>query len=389
MSMVYCRGCGKEIHESAPTCPHCGAPQKAPSAGKDIPDGVRGWSWGAFLLSWIWAIGNKTWIGLLALIPYVGLIMAIVLGIKGREWAWKNKEWASLEEFNRIQRQWSKWAVIIVFGIGGIGILAAIAIPQYAAYKHRAQEAQLMLERKQEEARQVEAQAKREAELQAKMQAQMEAEQARISPANQSAVAQAKAAEPESKDVLDAATCGEVTACVRAMLASAKVENLSAAMEAARRIDSFTKPERGDRKAARKLNDQGLDAFKQGNKTEAVTLLTRAQQTDPLDEEILSNLVYVTSESGEYSRALTLATNGFILNPRRASLWMPYSQAKAKLGNQPEALQAMWLAWQFSTNKEKMLNLLDKKIAEEQSDSLKPYYVAGKAWLVDNRKPSF
>ena len=24
MSMVFCRGCGKELHESAPTCPHCG-----------------------------------------------------------------------------------------------------------------------------------------------------------------------------------------------------------------------------------------------------------------------------------------------------------------------------------------------------------------------------
>lgn len=26
-SMVFCRGCGKEIHSSARTCPHCGAPQ--------------------------------------------------------------------------------------------------------------------------------------------------------------------------------------------------------------------------------------------------------------------------------------------------------------------------------------------------------------------------
>jgi uncharacterized membrane protein YhaH (DUF805 family) len=25
--MVYCRGCGKEIHHTAPTCPHCGAVQ--------------------------------------------------------------------------------------------------------------------------------------------------------------------------------------------------------------------------------------------------------------------------------------------------------------------------------------------------------------------------
>jgi hypothetical protein len=25
--MVYCRGCGKEIHETAPMCPHCGFQQ--------------------------------------------------------------------------------------------------------------------------------------------------------------------------------------------------------------------------------------------------------------------------------------------------------------------------------------------------------------------------
>ena len=25
MAMVFCRGCGKEIHDSAPTCPTCGA----------------------------------------------------------------------------------------------------------------------------------------------------------------------------------------------------------------------------------------------------------------------------------------------------------------------------------------------------------------------------
>jgi hypothetical protein len=31
MGMVFCRGCGKEIHETAPTCPHCGAPQALPA----------------------------------------------------------------------------------------------------------------------------------------------------------------------------------------------------------------------------------------------------------------------------------------------------------------------------------------------------------------------
>ena len=30
--MVYCRGCGKQIHETAPSCPQCGAVQYAENA---------------------------------------------------------------------------------------------------------------------------------------------------------------------------------------------------------------------------------------------------------------------------------------------------------------------------------------------------------------------
>jgi hypothetical protein len=100
----------------------------------DVPEDVKGWSWGAFLLNWIWSIGNSTWIGLLSLIPYVGFIMALYLGFKGRELAWRNKRWDSLEEFNRIQRRWSVWACIVVFGVGVVGILAAILIPIYAGH---------------------------------------------------------------------------------------------------------------------------------------------------------------------------------------------------------------------------------------------------------------
>ena len=31
--MVYCRGCGKEIHNSAESCPHCGARQQDKTTG--------------------------------------------------------------------------------------------------------------------------------------------------------------------------------------------------------------------------------------------------------------------------------------------------------------------------------------------------------------------
>jgi Tfp pilus assembly major pilin PilA len=110
-----------------------------------LPDGVAGWSWGAFLFNWIWAIFNKTWIGLACLIPYIGFIVGIYLGIKGRELAWRNKEWDSLEHFNRVQRKWSVWGVVVIIGFAGTGILAAIALPAYQDYTMRAQTAQGVL----------------------------------------------------------------------------------------------------------------------------------------------------------------------------------------------------------------------------------------------------
>ena len=77
--------------------------------GKDaeIPDEIKGWSWGGFCLNWFWAIFNNTWIGLLVFIPYIGFIMCFVLGFKGREWAWRNKKWQSIEHFKSVQRKWS------------------------------------------------------------------------------------------------------------------------------------------------------------------------------------------------------------------------------------------------------------------------------------------
>jgi len=111
-----------ELHEAAtvvmsvvppvpPSVPRAAAPA---IASKEIPLGIAGWSWGAFLWNWIWAIFNNTWIGLLALIPGVNIVMIFVLGVKGREWAWKNKQWESVEHFNRVQRKWSVWGIGLV-----------------------------------------------------------------------------------------------------------------------------------------------------------------------------------------------------------------------------------------------------------------------------------
>lgn len=74
---------------------------------KTIPDEIKGWNWGAFFLHFIWGIGNRTYIGLLGLVPFVNIIIMPVLGLKGNEWAWRNREWESVEEFRRVQKKWN------------------------------------------------------------------------------------------------------------------------------------------------------------------------------------------------------------------------------------------------------------------------------------------
>ena len=50
--------------------------------------------------------------------------MPFVLGVRGNRWAWRNGRWDSTEHFRRVQRAWTKWAVIIY--VGAIVLFGAI-----------------------------------------------------------------------------------------------------------------------------------------------------------------------------------------------------------------------------------------------------------------------
>lgn len=84
----------------------------------EIPADADRWNWGAFLLTWIWGIGNSTFISLLVFVPFFGiLIMPFVLGAKGSAWAWRNRRWDSVEHFKRVQRSWSIWGAAVWIGL--------------------------------------------------------------------------------------------------------------------------------------------------------------------------------------------------------------------------------------------------------------------------------
>ena len=144
--MSFCIQCGAQLKEGDIFCTQCGEPviksgkktqknidtqrdqpmklvdektsngivkQSVQNTNAGIPAEIKQWNWGAFWLTWIWGIGNSTWIALLALLPIANIVMPFVLGAKGSEWAWKNKQWKSIAHFKTVQTQWAKWGLII------------------------------------------------------------------------------------------------------------------------------------------------------------------------------------------------------------------------------------------------------------------------------------
>lgn len=94
-----------------------------------VPREVHGWNWGAFLLNWIWAIGNRCYFGLLMFVPLFGLAVPFILGWKGNAWAWRKGEWHSVSAFRRAQRRWTQaglltWCFAIV---GAVALYFGVA----------------------------------------------------------------------------------------------------------------------------------------------------------------------------------------------------------------------------------------------------------------------
>jgi hypothetical protein len=89
-----------------------------------VPAEIDRWNWGAFLLNWIWGVGNNTFIALLTFVPFLGLVMPFVLGAKGSAWAWRNGRWDSIAHFKRVQRLWAIWGVVV--WLGGIALVGGI-----------------------------------------------------------------------------------------------------------------------------------------------------------------------------------------------------------------------------------------------------------------------
>lgn len=73
------------------------------------------WNWGAFFMYPIWGCFNGcSWAILVAIFFFwLNPIPNIVFGIYGTRWAWNNKRWGSVTDFENTQRSWGIAGVVI------------------------------------------------------------------------------------------------------------------------------------------------------------------------------------------------------------------------------------------------------------------------------------
>ena len=84
-------------------------------------DYTKDFNWGAYIGTWLWGLFNKSyktlWILLLGFTPW-GPYYQLYCGLKGNEWAFKNKQWNDVEAFNKSQEKQSTiFAILFLVGL--------------------------------------------------------------------------------------------------------------------------------------------------------------------------------------------------------------------------------------------------------------------------------
>ncbi|WP_084187279.1 NINE protein [Andreprevotia chitinilytica] len=141
--LIFCKACGKQLHDNNPICPHCGANQKGPRYKSKVAAGLLAILFGGFGVHRFY-LGK--WWGLFYLLFCWTLIPGLIAFIEGivflcaDDAAWNDKYNEGISASGD-----SGPGLMIALIVGGlfigvfvIGILAAIAVPAYSQYQTRA-----------------------------------------------------------------------------------------------------------------------------------------------------------------------------------------------------------------------------------------------------------
>lgn len=141
---AYCSDCRQPMKlikvinrsEAIFKCKKCNKKYQVAFDIPTFPECINRFNWGAFGLLPLWGLGNgKSYLFFLylpiiftlqeniivTLLSVIFLIIAIYYGINGNRISWMNKNWSSIEVFDRVQKRWN------VAGILGL-IISVISL---------------------------------------------------------------------------------------------------------------------------------------------------------------------------------------------------------------------------------------------------------------------
>jgi hypothetical protein len=188
------------------------------------------------------------------------------------------------------------------------------------------------------------------------------AEQVPAAPVEQKPVASPPAVPPAP-----APTIASTSEAVMAMVAASRVGNNADILSAKIKLDSFPRPDRGDRKIAREKNTQGLALLKANTFGAAIERFSEGAKFDPSDVELVNNLGYAMVMAGRLPEARKTLVDAIALDSSRAAAWANLAQAFAKGGEEESAVATFLITFTFSKSQLKTVEFL-KGLADGDPD---------------------
>lgn len=145
---------------------------------------------------------------------------------------------------------------------------------------------------------------------------------------------------------------------VLALIAAAMTDNKAAILSAKVALDSFPKPEEGDRDLGREKNKLGLNALKENAYETAIARLNEGVAADPSDVELKSNLGYALMMAGKLDDAKKTLIDSVALDSAHGATWANLGQTLAKQGNVDSAVAAFVNSFIFSRAQNKTVEYL-------------------------------
>lgn len=104
-----------------------------------IPPEATGWTFAGCIPFGIFAFANNSVVwGLVCLaghlFPIATLVYFIYIGIQGRELAWRNKRFHSIDEYRSSMRSWNRWGLVIGGILTGCSTLGVVAYMLFVFY---------------------------------------------------------------------------------------------------------------------------------------------------------------------------------------------------------------------------------------------------------------